>query len=132
MPRPATRFADQVASYFDLWDDDGDGVLSFQETGRRVPDTSIRDEAAAALAAIHLIQRFQQWEHAAFSRAELMAPPDHATGHVPPFKNLLRRMLCAHPAPAGRVLFEGDALKPAFVPPEACSATAISWPHWGP
>ena len=107
-PRPATRFADQVASYFDLWDDDGDGALSFAETSRRVPDTSIRDEAAAALAAIHLIQRFQQWQHAAFSRTELMAPSDHATGHVPPFEIYYEECF-AHIRATGRVLFEGDA-----------------------
>ena len=108
VPRPATRFADQITSYFDLWDDDGDGGLSFEETSRRVPDTSIRDETAAALAAIHLAQRFEQWKHATFSRSELLAAPDSQPGRLPPFEAYYEESF-AHIRATGRTLFVGEA-----------------------
>ena len=107
VPRPATRFADQITSYFDLWDDDGDGGLSFEETSRRVPDTSIRDETAAALAAIHLAQRFEQWKHATFSRPELLAAPGIQPGRLPPFEAYYEESF-AHIRMTGRTLFIGE------------------------
>jgi hypothetical protein len=105
--RPATRFADQITSYFDLWDDDGDGGLSFEETSRRVPDIAIHDETAAALAAVHLAQRFEQWKHATFSRSELLAAPDNAPGRLPPFEAYYDQAF-AHIRATGRKLFVGE------------------------
>ena len=107
VPRPATLFVDQITSYLDLWDDDGDGGLSFEETSRRVPDTAIRDETAAALAAIHLAQRFDQWKHATFSRSELLAAPDSQPGRLPPFEAYYEESF-AHIRTTGRTLFIGE------------------------
>jgi hypothetical protein len=102
--RPATPFADQITSYFDLWDDDGDGRLSFEETSRRVPDVSIRGETAAALAAVHLAQRFDQWKRAKFNRPELLAAPDSQPGRLPPFQAYYEESF-AHIHATGRELF---------------------------
>src|SRR4051812_19653832 len=101
-----TGFSDQVAAHFDRWDRDGDGSLSFAETGALVPDASIRDEAAAALAAIHLAQRIDRWERLPFSRATLTAPPvqiGEDTGR-PPFEAYYRVSL-VHIRATGRALF---------------------------
>jgi hypothetical protein len=103
-PTPVPRFADQAASYFDLWDDDGDGDLSFQETSRRVPDTTIQGAAAAALASIHLAQRLEKWKQADFSKGVLMARPDPGAGRVPPFEAYYVECY-AHIRATDRVLF---------------------------
>src|SRR4051812_34001377 len=59
-----TGFAAVVEAHFDQWGHDQDGALSFLETSRLVPDTSIRGETAAALSAIHLVQRGERWYRA--------------------------------------------------------------------
>src|SRR5438270_513101 len=104
VPRPATRFAAEIAAHFDLWDEDGDGDLSFQETSRLVPDTAIRDEAAAALAAVHLAQRLPQWKQAPFRRTELVTAPGGAPGRRPPFEAYYEECF-AHIRATGRGLF---------------------------
>jgi hypothetical protein len=74
-------FAAQVEAHFAEWDRDQDGWLSFLETSRLVPDMSIRDEAAAALAAIHLVQRGAAAGQAApLSRSALLASPAPGPG----------------------------------------------------
>jgi hypothetical protein len=67
-------FAAQVRAHFAEWDLDRDGLLSMQEVGSLVPDVRIRGEAAAALAAIHAVQRIDdpRWSHAAFRREALI------------------------------------------------------------
>ena len=66
-------FAAQVAAHFDGWDLDRDGAVSFVETSRLVPVATIRDEAAAALAAIHRVQRGRAWPRAAFTRDDKLS-----------------------------------------------------------
>src|SRR4051794_36556312 len=56
-----SSFLAKVEGHFDEWDQDRDGGLSFAETSRAVPDISVRGEAAAAMAAIHLAQRGERW-----------------------------------------------------------------------
>jgi hypothetical protein len=104
-PAAAGGFAAQVEAHFAEWDLDHDGVLSFRELGELVPDVRIRDEAAAALAAIHRVQRSRAWHHAAFSFEEILAPPDEAgEGHRPPFARDYRGGL-THIRATARALF---------------------------
>jgi hypothetical protein len=101
----AEGFAAQVAAHFESWDLDRDGALSFVETSRLVPVVAIRDEAAAALAAIHRVQRGKTWHRAAFTRADLVAD---GPGRRPPFEADYRWGL-AHIRDAGRTLFAEGA-----------------------
>jgi hypothetical protein len=98
-------FAAQVAAHFDGWDLDRDGALSFVETSRLVPFATIRDEAAAALAAIHRVQRGRTWPRAAFNRDDLIAD---GPGRRPPFEPDYRWGL-AQIRDAGRTLFAEGA-----------------------
>jgi Calpain family cysteine protease len=96
-------FAAQVATSFEHWDLDYDGFLSFRETGLLVPDTTIRGDAAASLAAIHRVQRGKTWHHASFSRQDLIATTGGA-GRRPPFE-LYFRQSRAHIGSAQPALF---------------------------
>jgi hypothetical protein len=82
-------FAAQVATSFDRWDLDHDGFLSFRETGSLVPDTTIRGDAAASLAAVHRVQRGKVWHHDSFSRQDLIATS--GAGRRPPFESYFRQ-----------------------------------------
>jgi hypothetical protein len=114
-------FAAQVETHFAGWDLDHDGALSFRELGTLVPDVRIRDEAAAALAAIHRVQRGKnpRWHHAAFTRSQLLAPRDEyeheheyeyesGAEPPPPFARDYRQDL-AHIRATRRVLFSDGA-----------------------
>jgi hypothetical protein len=105
-PRPASGFSAQVEAHFGRWDLDRDGALSFLETSRLVPDVSTRDEAAAALAAVHLAQRGERWYRATFARDVLIATPDDEPGRQPPFETYYRMGL-AHIRATDRALFAG-------------------------
>jgi hypothetical protein len=72
-----------------------------------VGDPAIRAEAAAALAAVHLPQRFQQWQQAPFDRGELMAAPGGGPRALPPFA-LYYEESFAHIGATSRTLFAGD------------------------
>jgi Calpain family cysteine protease len=101
-------FLAQVAAHFERWDLDRDGALSFRETSRLVPDVTIRDEAAAALAAIHLAQRGDRWSRQAFGRDVLAGSPDASEpGRRPPFETY-HRVGLAHIRATDRRLFVGD------------------------
>ena len=97
-PGDPNGFAAQVTAHFDEWDVDRDGALSFFELGRLVPAVRIRGEAAAALAAIHRIQRGKnpKWNHAAFTLVDLIGEDESertATGYRPPFERDYRQCL---------------------------------------
>jgi hypothetical protein len=72
-PNPLS-FADQVEARFAAWDANRDGYVSFLETSRLVPEVWLKGEEAAAVAAIHRIQRGRAWTRAAFSQPALVAP----------------------------------------------------------
>jgi hypothetical protein len=110
----AAGFAAQVEAQFDRWDRDRDGALSFRETSTLVPDATIRGEAAAALAAIHLAQRSKAGARASYARGVLLAAPapspataptlEFEGGVRPPFETLYRVAL-AHIRTTDRALF---------------------------
>jgi hypothetical protein len=105
----ASGFTTQVEANFERWDRDHDGALSFVETSELVPDATIRDEAAAALAAIHLAQRGERWAYATFSRAELTAAlGGEDARRLPPFETY-HRVSLAHIRATARGLFVGEA-----------------------
>jgi hypothetical protein len=106
-------FAAQVAGHFEQWDQDQNGVLSFLETSRLVPDTSIRDEAAAALAAVHLVQRIDRWFQVGFPRSELVPPRGAIVRGRPPFEAYYEASL-AHIRSTDRALFGGGAGGPSL------------------
>jgi len=118
-PGPNSRssggFVAEVDAHFAEWDLDHDGALSFREVGALVPDVRIGDKAAAALAAIHRVQRGQnpRWHHAAFAREELIAPGAEIETRAgaeqpPPFERNYRQDL-THIRASRRVLFADDA-----------------------
>jgi hypothetical protein len=82
-------FAAQVRAHFAEWDRNHDGFLTVREVGALVPDVRIRYETAAALAAIHAVQRAAdpRTRDTAFRRHELIraALGDLIWIDVPPF-----------------------------------------------
>lgn len=102
---PDSGFAGQVREYFAVWDYNRDGYLSFLETAQLIPVTAIRGEEAAAIAAIHRIQRGSRWNQAPFTMAELLASdPPSASWTGPAFvANYLDCL--AHIRATERVLF---------------------------
>ena len=103
--RPPNFLAEAKANFKD-WDLNGDGDLSFPETTRLVPRASFQDTSAAALAAVHLVQRRPSWYRAAFSRNVLFAAPPGESDPRPPFELYYRTGL-AHVRATERTLFAG-------------------------
>jgi hypothetical protein len=110
--RVQAAFAAQVWAHFDEWDLDHDGVLTSREVAALVPCARIRGEAAAALAAIHQVQRSHhpRWSNAAFGRFELIGGGLVALLGIesPPFSFCYASCL-AHVRAAGRTLFADGA-----------------------
>lgn len=98
-------FAAQVEAHFDAWDYNRDGSLTFRETSQLVPLAGIRGEEAAALAAIHRIQRTRQWTEASFTRAELLATDGPDPGSSRPWFEGNYLECLAHIRATERVLF---------------------------
>ena len=137
-PEPAAApdhpggFAAQVAAHFAGWDLDRDGALSFLELGRLVPDVRIQGEAAAALAAIHRIQRGKNpaWHHAAFTRDDLVGEDTGTgTGPRPPFERNYRQGLARLRTTRRELFVPGAPAWAVFI--RVRWATAICWPPWG-
>ncbi len=105
---PLPAFSAQVEANFKEWDLNADGTLSFDETSRLVPNTKVRDTAAAALAAVHLAQRMDQWQRVGFSRENLVAAPGGVLDRRPPFSRYYDVGL-KHIRATDRVLFADDA-----------------------
>ncbi len=105
-PQPPPNFLAEAKANFKDWDLNGDGALSFQETTRLVPRASFQDTSAAALAAVHLVQRRPSWSRAAFSRNVLFAAPSGESDPRPPFELYYRTGL-AHIRATERRLFAG-------------------------
>ena len=102
---PPNFLAEAKANFKD-WDLNGDGTLSFQETTRLVPGPSFHDTSAAALAAVHLVQRRPSWRRAAFSPDVLFAATPAQSDPRPPFEFFYRTGL-AHIRSTERTLFAG-------------------------
>ena len=104
--QPPPNFLAEAKTNFKDWDLNGDGTLSFQETTRLVPIASFQDTSAAALAAVHLVQRRPSWYKAAFSRNVLFAATPGESDPRPPFEYYYRTGL-AHIRATERTLFAG-------------------------
>jgi hypothetical protein len=102
--QPPPKFLAEAKANFKDWDQNGDGTLSFQETTRLVPSPSFHDTSAAALAAVHLVQRRPSWSRAAFPRNVLFAATPAESDPRPPFELYYRTGL-AHIRATERTLF---------------------------
>ncbi len=105
-PQPPPNFLAEAKANFKDWDLNGDGTLSFQETTRLVPRASFQGNSAAALAAVHLVQRRPSWYRVAFSPSVLFAAPPGESDPRPPFELYYRTGL-AHIRATDRALFAG-------------------------
>ena len=105
--QPPPNFLAEAKANFKDWDLNGDGSLSFQETTTLVPRASFQDASAAALAAVHLVQRRPPWYSAAFSRNVLFAATPGESDPRPAFEFYYRTGL-VHIRATERTLFAGD------------------------
>jgi hypothetical protein len=103
-------FLAELNANFKQWDTDGDGSISFDETSRLVPDNSVRDAAAATVAALHLAQRGNTWRRQAFSRDRLFAPASPGGASAPPFP-LYYEIGLSHIRATNRALFANGGPK---------------------
>ncbi len=67
----STPFTEQVTQNFEKWDRDSDGRITAAELDALVEEPSITGKAAAALAALKIVQRGDQWKYEPITRVAL-------------------------------------------------------------
>ncbi|MGD1083934.1 MAG: C2 family cysteine protease [Verrucomicrobiota bacterium] len=72
---PPRTFAQVVNQYFSQWDANGDGTLTPDEIGAAVANPQFHDEAAAALAAIHMVVRGGKYTLPSITQSYLVSSP---------------------------------------------------------
>lgn len=83
-----TKFAEVVREYFPRWTGGSGGVLSKETVLRLIASPSVKGDEAAAVAAIHMMQRSKASAGVAFTEEFLLAPHKREPGeqrhkHVP-------------------------------------------------